>query len=76
MIETTIYTKANCTQCDATKAHLDNLGVAYNTVSIEDNPDVLEKLMALGFRGAPVVITSKGAWAGYKKEKIEEVFGL
>lgn len=74
-VTTTVFTKNACPNCDATKSHLDSLGVAYNVINISEQPEYLDKLVALGFRGAPVVVTPQGAWAGYKKDKIEEVFG-
>jgi glutaredoxin-like protein NrdH len=68
----TIYTKNNCVQCDATKRMMDKLGVAYDTVNMTTNPEELDKVMALGFRAAPVVITdSDGSWSGFNPSKIE-----
>jgi len=71
---TIVYTKDNCVQCDATKRMMDKLGVPYDTVDITDNPEELDKLIALGYRAAPVVITESGeSWAGFNPEKITEL---
>ena len=69
----TIYTKNNCVQCDATKRMMDKLGVEYSTINISDNPDELDKLIELGYRAAPVVITDNDSWAGFNPEKITEL---
>jgi glutaredoxin-like protein NrdH len=71
---TIVYTKDNCVQCDATKRMMDKLGVPYDTVDITDNPEELDKLIALGYRAAPVVITESGeSWAGFNPAKIEGI---
>lgn len=72
--KTTLYTKTVCSQCDSTKAVLNELGVEYEVINMETTPGVLEQLKALGFRAAPVVVTEKGAWGGHNEEKIRAVF--
>jgi glutaredoxin-like protein NrdH len=68
---TTVYTKPNCVQCDMTKRMMDKLGVDYDTVDIVENPEELDKLIALGYRAAPVVITDDGeSFAGFQPDKI------
>lgn len=67
---TTVYTKPNCIQCDMTKRLMDKIGVEYNTVDIVENPAELDKLIELGYRAAPVVVTDGDSWAGFQPEKI------
>jgi glutaredoxin-like protein NrdH len=68
---TTVYTKPNCVQCDATKKLMDKLGVEYTTVDIADNPKELEKLIEMGYRAAPVVVADNGeSWAGFQPDKV------
>jgi glutaredoxin-like protein NrdH len=67
----TVYTKPQCIQCDMTKRLMDKIGVEYNTVDIVENPEELDKLIALGYRAAPVVITDSGeSFAGFQPDKI------
>jgi glutaredoxin-like protein NrdH len=67
----TVYTKPQCIQCDMTKRLMDKIGVEYNTVDIVENPEELDKLIALGYRAAPVVITDNGeSFAGFQPDKI------
>lgn len=67
---TTVYTKPNCVQCDATKRMMDKLGVHYETVDIVDNPAELDKLIEMGYKAAPVVVTENDSWSGFNPDKI------
>lgn len=68
---TTVYTKPNCVQCDMTKRLMDKIGISYTTVDIVENPEELDKLIAMGYRAAPVVMTEEGeSWAGFQPDKI------
>jgi glutaredoxin-like protein NrdH len=69
----TVYTKDNCVQCEATKRHLNKIDVAYKTVNITNNIGALDKLIALGYRSAPVVVTDDDSWAGYIPEKLDKL---
>ena len=69
----TVYTKPNCVQCDMSKRLLDKIGVEYNTVDIVENPAELDKLIEMGYRAAPVVVTEDGSWAGFQPDKIAEL---
>lgn len=71
---TTLYTKANCVQCKATKKALDKKGliegVDYQTVYVDQDSAALEQLKDLGFLQAPVMITENDAWSGFRPDKI------
>ena len=67
---TIVYTKDNCVQCDMTKRLMDKIGVEYETINITQNPEELDKLIELGYRAAPVVVTQDDSWAGFNPDKI------
>ena len=68
---TIVYTKPQCVQCDMTKRLMDKIGVEYNTVDIVENPAELDRLIEMGYRAAPVVVTADGqSWAGFQPDKI------
>ena len=69
----TVYTKDNCVQCEATKRHLDKIDVPYETVNVTNNIGALDKLISLGYRSAPVVVTDDDSWAGYIPEKLDKL---
>lgn len=70
---TIVYTKNNCVQCDMTKRLMDKIGVEYETINISENPEELERLISLGYRSAPVVVTENDSWAGFNPDKIAEL---
>jgi glutaredoxin-like protein NrdH len=54
-----------------TKRLMDKIGVEYSTIDIVENPEELDKLIAMGYRAAPVVMTEEGeSWAGFQPDKI------
>lgn len=67
----TVYTKPSCVQCDATKRHLKKLNLDFDTIDITQDQAALDKILAMGFQAAPVVITDDDAWAGYKPDKLD-----
>jgi len=71
MADITIFKKkSGCIDCEKTVALLDDLGVEYNSIVIEDTPGALDQLKAAGFRAAPVVFANGEAWAGFKEDKL------
>ncbi|GAA1144128.1 glutaredoxin-like protein NrdH [Nesterenkonia lutea] len=71
----TVYTKPACVQCNATYRALDKNGVTYETVDITQDAEALERLRALGYMQAPVVITEADHWSGFRPDKISELAG-
>jgi glutaredoxin-like protein NrdH len=69
----TVFTKANCVQCEATKRHLDKIDVSYDLVDITNDVTALDRLISLGYRSAPVVITDNDSWSGYIPEKLDKL---
>jgi glutaredoxin-like protein NrdH len=57
-----------------TKRLMDKIGVEYQTVDIIDNPAELDRLISMGYRAAPVVVTDDGeSWAGFQPDKINSL---
>jgi glutaredoxin-like protein NrdH len=67
---TIVYTKPNCVQCDATKRWLDNHSIEYSTVDITEDQEAFDRIVALGFRAAPVVESDAGSWSGFNPDKL------
>ncbi|UGO52513.1 glutaredoxin [Enterococcus phage KEF1] len=51
----TVYTKNNCASCTFTKRKLQELGVNYQEINVDEDLSALEYLMECGFRSLPVV---------------------
>lgn len=69
----TVYTKPNCPSCHDTMELMDELGVAYNPVDISIDIAARKELKGMGYREAPVVITSEGKWSGYNEKAIRDL---
>lgn len=50
-----VYTKNDCPFCDRAKALLENKGVPYRTINVQDHPDAKEFLMNQGLRSVPQI---------------------
>ncbi|HPA00961.1 MAG TPA: glutaredoxin family protein [Chiayiivirga sp.] len=66
----TVYSKPDCPQCDSTRRDLEILGIEYALVDLMQDRDALARLVAQGYRSAPVVETDRGSWSGYDRERI------
>ncbi|MHA7295268.1 glutaredoxin-like protein NrdH [Arthrobacter sp. HLT1-21] len=72
----TVYTKPACVQCNATYRALDKKGITYQSVDISQDPAALDRVRALGYMQAPVVITEQDHWSGFRPDKINELAEL
>lgn len=50
-----IYTKANCPACTTAKRLLDDKGIGYESYDIEQCPEVMRQLAAIGQRQMPQI---------------------
>jgi glutaredoxin-like protein NrdH len=73
MMEVKVYTTPNCSQCMATKRHMDRLNIPYTEIPLQDNPDKIEEFVAQGHATAPIVTTDIKIWSGYRHSKIESL---
>lgn len=69
----TVYTKPSCVQCDQTKRFLDKGNVSYSTIDITESQEAFDKIISLGFKAAPVVITDNDSWAGFNPSKLAKL---
>ena len=66
----TVYSKPACVQCTATTRALDAKGLAYHLVDLTEDDAAMERVTALGYRQAPVVIAGDAHWAGFRPDMI------
>lgn len=71
----TVYTKNNCMPCKMTKRKLQELGVNYKEINVDENLEALEFLMECGFRSLPVVFNNDGhiVIGGYAPNILETI---
>ena len=68
-----VYSKPSCVQCSASYRALDSKGIDYQVVDMSQDADALERVKALGYLQAPVVITDEDHWSGFRPDKIDEL---
>jgi glutaredoxin-like protein NrdH len=73
--EITVYTRPQCRACDATKATLTGLGLAFRAVDVSEDRVVAQGLVDAGFRAMPVVRVEYldgeiDYWSGFQADKI------
>lgn len=66
----TVYSKPACVQCTATTRALDARGLAYDVIDLTQNSEAMERVMAMGYRQAPVVVAGDEHWAGFRPDMI------
>ena len=70
----TVFSKPNCVQCTATYRALKKLGLEeYTVIDLTRDAEALEKVKALGYRQAPVVLAAGEHWAGFRPDKIADL---
>lgn len=68
-----IYSNERCQPCKATKRMMDNLGIDYNDILI--NETNREKVLSYGFKEAPVVVLNDSvSWSGFQPDRINGLF--
>lgn len=48
-------------------------GIDYEIIDMSQDFDALERVKALGYLQAPVVITDEDHWSGFRPDKIDEL---
>lgn len=68
----TVYSKENCLQCEYTKKYLSERGVAFKTISLDENPEAVETVKLYGYKQAPVVVNdeTREHWSGFQPDKL------
>lgn len=74
----TIMGKNNCPYCDLAKRHLEDKGIAFEYVKIDEDMAAYETFMELGVKSVPQIcqngkIVIKGGWDGLKSTPISEL---
>lgn len=66
----TVYSKPACVQCTATTRALDARGLAYDVIDLTEDAAAMARVVALGYRQAPVVVAGEAHWAGFRPDMI------
>lgn len=69
----TVYSKPSCVQCNATYRALDSKGIKYEVRDLTEEPEALAKFKAEGLLQAPVVVTDRETWTGFRPDLIATI---
>lgn len=72
----TVYSKANCVQCEMTKEFLKANNVKFKEVNVEENEEALELIKLHGFQRLPVVTRNNSfdfAFSGFQIDLLDEL---
>lgn len=72
-MEVTVWTKSNCVQCTQTKKEMTKRGIEFIEKNLEENPEQLQAFIDKGLVAAPIVVTDKKEWSGFRLEKIKSL---
>ncbi len=70
-METIVYTKENCVQCDMTKRLMDKMDIEYTPIQASDTE--IDQLREEGFRSFPVVKSEADEWGGFRPDLIKNL---
>lgn len=73
MSKVTVFSKPACGQCEATKRHLNKLGVEYDVVDLTQDPESLARVKSMGHSQAPVVEYGGISFAGFQPDLLNEL---
>lgn len=76
-MKVTVFTRPSCVQCTATFRALDSRGVSYESVDVTGDAEALERVKALGYLQAPVVVVEGDGgmvhWSGFRPDMLNQL---
>ena len=67
----TVYSNPNCVQCEQTKRYLSLHNIEFESKMISDSPEIASLIEEKGYTSAPVVVTDKDSWSGFRLTKLK-----
>lgn len=66
-----VFTNPTCVACEQTKRYLEKKSIPYEVIDLSQDEDALNKVIELGYKSAPVVVTDDGSsWSGFRLDKL------
>jgi len=72
-MKVTLYTTPGCVACRQTAKVFEKKGIVFDTLNLEQHPELADQIRSLGYTAAPVVIADDMSWSGFRLNKIEEL---
>jgi len=74
MAKLKVYSKEDCMQCNFTKKWLNEHGIEYEEINVEEDEAALKYIKDdLGYQAVPVVVTSTDNWYGFRPDKMAKL---
>ena len=74
MAKLTVYSKTDCMQSNFTKKWLNEHGIEYEEINVEEDEAGLNYIKdELGYQAVPVVVTPTENWYGFRPDKLAEL---
>jgi glutaredoxin-like protein NrdH len=67
----TVYTLPSCVQCESTKKYLAKIDVPFSVVDLTEDESAMDLVKTLGYQAAPVVVSGKSHWSGFRPDKLD-----
>ena len=61
----TVFSKNNCMQCNMVKKWLADKAVQFKEINIDDEPQYIEQIKAMGFMAAPIIVKDEVSFSGF-----------
>ena len=68
-----IYTKNNCRQCMMAKKWMEQRGVEFEVINLDESPEYVEHIQELGFKAAPVIEKGDFVFSGFSPDKLRQL---
>lgn len=62
----TVFSKNNCMQCKMVKKWLDDKSVHFKEINIDEEPQYIDQIKAMGFMAAPIIVKDDLAFSGFR----------
>jgi glutaredoxin-like protein NrdH len=69
----TVYSLPSCPQCDTSKSYLKRNGIEFQEVDLSQDEDAMTYVQSLGYTAAPVIVTEKGHWSGFRFDLLKSL---
>lgn len=68
-----IYTKNNCRQCMMAKKWMEQRGVKFEVINLDESPEYVEHIQELGFKAAPIIEKGDFVFSGFSPDKLRQL---
>lgn len=72
-MKVTLFSTPNCMQCKMTAKQFEKRGIIFDSLNLENHPEILEQFKGLGYTSAPIVLAGDISWSGFRLDKIERL---